>query len=137
MSTTAAQLAAIRAKLAITGGDPPVPPAPPASEEVVVVPFAFNTPGQRVFGVVSAGSFFSQAGILVTIPFNAPATIKLGVSADLELLIGAFDSLLTVADDYCLDGLRQFATSDVLLCCLNAAGATSGEGFVYYRLVSR
>lgn len=83
----------------------PPPPIPGETELVGVVPFVFSS-GTMVLGSVPEGYKFNRAAILIETPFTDPsATIRLGTSADLSLLLGADDTTPTAEGQYESDAL--------------------------------
>jgi hypothetical protein len=128
---TAPHVALLRARLALKV-EAPLPPSP-GGDSLVVVPFDFTTPSQ-VFLTYPSGTIFSLAGVIVETPFNAPATMRLGSSADLSMLLGAIDSRLTIADQYQSDAVIVTTAADVLMLTMNAAGASVGSGYIFYRV---
>ena len=96
------------------------------------VAFDVTTPASRIFAPLSQGTVFSGALVYVITPFNAPATIELGTSADLGLLMGAADSDLTTADQYESDAIVIIPSNDVLVSTFALNGATVGAGYIFF-----
>lgn len=131
--TAAPRLAQLRACLAIVGGVIPSPT--PSNEKFVGLPFDFATPSQ-IFLTYAAGTTFNFAGVTVETAFNAPATLRLGSSADLSMLLGATDSRLGAVGQYQSDAVVVADAADVLMLTMNAAGASVGSGYIFYRLLT-
>jgi hypothetical protein len=132
-ASVAARFTRLQALIAVKGGDPP-PPGPPL-EAVVGFHFTFATPSPQIFGAIPAGVTFSSACVLIETPFDAPATLQLGSSADLGLLLDVNDSRLMIAGQYQSDALVIPDVADVLVFTLSSAGASVGEGYLFYRML--
>jgi hypothetical protein len=128
-----AALDRLRALISLGNVGPPGPPGPPPTEVAVGYRFTFATPSVVTLASVSPGYQFNKAIVLVETPFNAPASLKLGISANPALLLDVGDSRLTIAGQYHSDALVPVYAPDVLQLFLNAAGATQGSGYVFYR----
>jgi hypothetical protein len=129
-ATVAPRLTQLRVRLAIVGDA--VPPPTPSNETFVGVPFDFSTPSQ-IFLTYAIGTTFNLAGVTIETAFNAPATLRLGSSADLSMLLGATDSRLTVVGQYQSDAIVVANAPDVLMLTMNTAGASTGSGYIFYR----
>ena len=123
-------IAQLRAQLAITRGDPPPPPPPPtAPENLTILPFSFATPTQ-VLMAYAAGTVFSFAGVLLSTPFNAPSSLRVGSSADPSMLI---DAPLMYDCDLQSDAIVVAGVGDVLMLTMNPGAASLGAGYVFFR----
>ncbi len=103
--------------------------------QLLSVAFAFNTPSPLILVPVSAGGIISRAQIQITTAFNDPtATLLLGTSASPSLVMGAADSVPSIADAYDVETMVTFPGIDKLQLTINPGASTQGAGTLYYEL---
>lgn len=105
-------------------------------EQVVPVPFLFNTTSPMLLQQVAAGSILNRCTILIAQPFDDPAArIMLGTSTTPSLVFGSADvSLGSLGSSFDQSALFQFSITDFFLLTISPGASTQGAGLLLYKL---
>jgi hypothetical protein len=124
------------ARLALTLAQQDPSPVPPiGGETVVLFHFDVTTPTQ-VLQALPAGSAVNRAVVLVETPFNDPAaTLRLGITGNLNAFISPADVTLSRAAQYQSDALVVINAVDMLIFTPSFGAATTGDGYLLYKLL--
>jgi hypothetical protein len=106
------------------------------AEQVVPVPFLFNTPSPMLLQQVPAGSILNRCTILIAQPFDDHAAfLKLGTTATPDLVFGQSDVTLgALGNCYDQSSLFQFSIMDFLQLTISPGASTQGAGLLLYKL---
>lgn len=107
-----------------------VPPLPPGFEFVDFAPFTFASGTMLLLGLVT-GAVIDRLVIAVTEPFDVPATLALGTTAEPGMLVASGDMTGT----FDAPELAAIPAPDLLRLVVAAPGATRGAGIVLYKVI--
>lgn len=113
-----------------------VRPGPNATgEDVQVVPFAFDTPSPMNLGPVLAGQVLDRASVLVSTPFDDPASfLRLGTVGSPDLIFGPAGTMPSQAAQYEHVALVSFPADDTLRLVISPGASTQGSGLLLYKI---
>jgi hypothetical protein len=103
------------------------------STDIFTLNFTYQTLSPSVLQAVVAGHVLIRASIVITTPFDGVgANLLLGTTANPSMVLGAADSVPSVADQYESTSIFQFQVSDILQFVINPNGSTQGAGLLLY-----
>lgn len=110
-------------------------PPPTLEEDVVAVPFAFDTPSPLILAQVTAGQILDRAVIFIEVPFDGVApTLRLGTAADPGAVLETYENDTKVAGQYESDLLLRFGSTEFFQLTIDPSGSTAGSGILFYKL---
>lgn len=108
---------------------------PRVIEQLIEVPFSFNTPSPLILGAIVSGQVIGTAAVQILTPFNDNAAqVTLGTSADPGALLSTGQVRASAQGQYETGEIYVAPVNDLFQLSISPGASTQGTGRLFYRV---